>query len=152
MKYALAIVIAILLLPIAIVSLWLILAMCTIGPAVGQATSNAAAALHSAADTLQNAPDGLKSIAKEVSKPFVEARKEAERDRESEEQAAADAEHVVSRPGYLSWDDYGHHFEAKDVGDKTELYVDGKFEARFPLGNEAVIYADRKYNPERQKQ
>jgi hypothetical protein len=107
MKYALAIVIAILLLPIAIVSLWLILAMCTIGPAVGQATS--AAALHSAADTLQNAPDGLKSIAKEVSKPFVEARKKAERDRESEEQAAADAEHDANHPDLsdpLSKDDY----------------------------------------------
>jgi hypothetical protein len=150
MKPAIAVLIAaiaVVLIPISIASVLFIAGVCTIAPAVGQAASNTADALQATANLLE-AP---KDLAKGVSNAFAEAKREADQEREAKEKVEADSEHVVIRDGYMAWDDFGHHFEIKDTSENTELYVDGKFEARFPLGgHDAVIYADHKYNPAQQ--
>jgi hypothetical protein len=143
-----SIVAAVLLIPITIASLLFIVGVFTIAPAVSDVASSTATVLRDTSQGMQ----AVESLPKSISDAWKQAKEDTEKENQAKEQAAADAEHVVTRDGYMAWDDWGHHFEAKDVGDKTELWVDGAFEARFPLGNDAVIFADHKYNPERQKQ
>ena len=135
MKYALlavGVVAVILLIPITIACVWFIAAAFTIAPAVGDLADSTAHVLRDTSEGMQDLKSAPKNISQTISDAWKQAREQAEKEQQAKEQAAADAEHVVTRDGYMAWDDWGHHFEAKDVGDKTELWVDGAFQARFP--------------------